>query len=598
MLSILKEHRVKEVVTAFDNDEAGIKGTEKLREKLISNDFAVRTIYPPNKKDWNEELINGINTDTIKELIDKAEVFKEEEVKDKFKVTIDNGLYVFFIENIVYRMAGIKDIFSPNLKVKLRVESGENYHRDNLDLYSYRGRQNFAGVTAGKLDVNAVKIEKDLDKILDYFEEEREKRTNPFKETTELTEEEKELGMKFLKSKNIFKEIIDDVTTIGYVGEDLNKLLLYMCATSRLTENPVSVLIISQSATGKSYLVDIVKKLIPAGEVITIHSLSDQALNYIRDLMGKFLAFGEAVFNPEVERQIREMLSSKELSRMVVDKDDKTGELIGKIISKDVNVACVMSTTSNNVHPENASRFFIINADESFLQTKRIHEKQMDKYSQDRYYEKQESIPLIVKKHHAAQRLLKKMRVVIPEIMRKIIKFPFHSLRTRRDHERFIDLMACVCFLRQYQKETKRFNDGAYYVECDHIDYDIAKMIMINGALESTLSEIPEGAIRLYEAIRKMVKEIAETEGLKPEEVTFGQRDVREFTGFGQSWIKQNLRMLVEYEYLNRVRGGNVKGSRGFYKLKADEDMISVDFSMLPDAETIKKALEEKEKDN
>jgi hypothetical protein len=110
--------------------------------------------------------------------------------------------------------------------------------------------------------------------------------------------------------------------------------------------------------------------------------------------------------------------------------------------------------------------------------------------------------------------------------------------------------------------------------------------------LASTLSEIPEGAIRLYEAVRNMVKEIAETERLKPEEVTISQRNVREFTGFGQSWVKQNLRILLEYEYLLRVRGGAVKGSRGFYKLKADENMMGVDFSMLPDAETIKKALE------
>jgi energy-coupling factor transporter ATP-binding protein EcfA2 len=204
----------------------------------------------------------------------------------------------------------------------------------------------------------------------------------------ELSEEQAKSGLGFLKSKALFDQIVDDMTTLGYVGEDLNKLL--------------SVLIISQSAAGKSYLVDTVKRLLPESEVINVHSLSDQALNYIEDLMHKFLAFGEAIFNPQVEQQIREMLSSKELSRMIAEKDEKTGEIKGRLIHKKVNVACVMSTTSNNVHPENASRFFVINADESAEQTKKIHTLQKAKYSETRYFTRKNTIPEIISKHQAA----------------------------------------------------------------------------------------------------------------------------------------------------------------------------------------------------
>jgi len=78
------------------------------------------------------------------------------------------------------------------------------------------------------------------------------------------------------------------------------------------------VIVSSQSASGKSYLIDTVKALMPPEDVVSMTSLSDQALNYLGEdaLMHKFLIMGEAVHAESVEHQIREMLSGKELSRL------------------------------------------------------------------------------------------------------------------------------------------------------------------------------------------------------------------------------------------------------------------------------------------
>ena len=45
-LKSLKDNRVKTVIIAFDNDPAGIKASETLKEKLIDEDFAVKIITP------------------------------------------------------------------------------------------------------------------------------------------------------------------------------------------------------------------------------------------------------------------------------------------------------------------------------------------------------------------------------------------------------------------------------------------------------------------------------------------------------------------------------------------------------------------------
>ena len=90
------------------------------------------------------------------------------------------------------------------------------------------------------LTLRSKRVEKDLVKILEHLENERDKRLSgrEKEEKITLTNEERELGLSFLKNPALFQEIIDDMTTLGYVGEDLNKQLLYICASSRILRRP------------------------------------------------------------------------------------------------------------------------------------------------------------------------------------------------------------------------------------------------------------------------------------------------------------------------------------------------------------------------
>jgi len=346
-------------------------------------------------------------------------------------------------------------------------------------------------------------------------------------------------------------------------------------------------MILSQSASGKSMLVSTVEKLIPPEDVVSITSLSDQALNYFASILHKFMNMGEAVHSETIEHQIRDMLSLHELTRHVVAKDEKTGKMETETKKTKTIVALVLTTTRQNINPENASRFFVINTDESREQTRRIHEAQRGKYTLDRYLAKLDLIPAIIAKHHAAQRLLRKIAIV--NDFAKLLDFPDTVLRVRRDHERFVDLIACVCFLRQYQKVIK--NNGRFdYIECDIEDYRIAYNIMLNGVLASTMIELSKGAVELYDSIRSYVRDIAKKKNLKPEEVSFTQRDIREKTGFGQTWIKLNMRLLFDYEYLAITRGGRER-SKAVYRIIGDESITKLNLSMIPSPVEMKKRM-------
>ena len=271
-----------------------------------------------------------------------------------------------------YRISGVKEIFVGSLRVAVKAVATEDEIEksfvDTLELYSSKARNSFALNFSKASGIEAKRIEKDILMMLDEFELMRDRAlfggANESKEE-ELTAHEKELGLSLLQDPLLFERIVKDMETLGYVGEDVNKKLLYLAASSRILDDPISVIILSQSASGKSFLVDTVRKLIPPKETIAVTSLSDQALNYVDGLMHKFLILGEAVHSDSVEHQIREMLSGKELSRLVTVKDEKTGTMKSEIMKKPVIVSAVMSGTNYGINPENASRCFVISADES-----------------------------------------------------------------------------------------------------------------------------------------------------------------------------------------------------------------------------------------
>jgi len=384
-----------------------------------------------------------------------------------------------------------------------------------------------------------------------------------------FSDEEKKLGFSFLKNPDLMDEIAGDMELLGYVGEKYNKHLMYLCATSRKMENPISVLILSESSSGKSRLMEVVKQMMPCDEVVALTSLSDQALNYIPTggLLHKLLILGEAVHSDVVEHQIREMLSSQELSRMVTVKDERTGMLSSKHLKTPVIVSCLMSSTNPYLNPENTSRYFLINVDESIEQTRRIHEVQRGKYTLKRHEEKQSTVPMTLKKHQVAQKLLKPMFIV--NSFAKYLDFPDALMRTRRDHDRFMDLIVAVAYLRQYQKSVKR-SGSLEYIECDLVDYRIAHDIMAYSVLPFLLSDLPRSVIRFYESVREYCQSKASVNGLLIHETSFTQREIRDKTDFlGKEAIKKYLKVLVEYEYL--VSDNVNRGQQKHYSLVSDE---------------------------
>lgn len=604
MIARFKSERVKEVVVAFDRDEAGISASSSVVMRFRSEGVKAVSVCPPDgHKDWNSLLVSGgLSRESFSALVDSAAAVEdpeaatdegEQEKPESLSAAKDGGVWTFTISSRRYRALGVKDVFVSSLKINLRLTTHVGKYLDNVDLYSARSRSGYASGCAAMTGVEAAVAENDLLSILEHLEGVRNEAmadSSLDESTHQLTDEERELGREFLSSPDLFDRIVSDTETLGYGGEDVNKLLVYLAASSRKLDDPISVIVVSESASGKSFLVDTVKKLIPDEDVLSMTSLSDQALQYLPPdaLLHKFLVMGEAVHGMTVEHQVREMLSAKELRRLVTQKDPKTGEMASRMVSKKVIVSAVMSSTNPNINPENASRSFVINTDESSEHTRRIHELQRKKYSLERYREKETVIPDIIRTHHAAQRMLVRVRIVNP--FASLLDFPITLMRSRRDHERFIDLIAVVSFLRQYQKEKRIDEEGTEFIECDLTDYQVAYRIMKH-TLPSTLTSFPRHAHDLYERLRDIIRAKAKDYELSFAEVTVTQREIREATGLSQMSVKRSLRTLSEWEYV-LVSGGGMRGMRNGYRMLEDTPLKLVDLSMIPSPSAMKAKLQ------
>jgi len=86
ILSNVKEYNFKDIVIAFDNDDAGRLYSERASHELIKLGCNVQVHTPKNAKDWNEQLQNQSNNIAIRK--NNASIKQEAKSKDESKIHI------------------------------------------------------------------------------------------------------------------------------------------------------------------------------------------------------------------------------------------------------------------------------------------------------------------------------------------------------------------------------------------------------------------------------------------------------------------------------------------------------------------------------
>jgi hypothetical protein len=229
--------------------------------------------------------------------------------------------------------------------------------------------------------------------------------------------------------------------------------------------------------------------------------------------------------------------------------------------------------------------------------TEAIHQKQREAETLGGLIQKKKAEKLI-RKHHVAQRLLKPLHVVNP--FTPYLSYPSASLRTRRDHKKYLALMRAIAFLYQHQREPKTMEvDGETMEFIEVVLDDIAKANKLaNEVLGQSLDELAKPSRTLLGGIYTMVQEMAEKQKLSLNDIFFNRRQVREYMGWSDWQIRAHIGQLEDLEYI-RVRLGAMGKEYAYvlnYLGQPEENDSGKHFLNLTPVEEIKRLMD-KDKD-
>ena len=615
-LAAFKQHGTERVLIAYDRDDAGEQAAQRLSEKLIAEGIDCYRLHFPKGMDANAYALSVQPAEKSLGVVIRAAtwlgkgepppsggeaVFVEQAEaptpllespatsspasdtlsaspitppKAGIEASVSGDTVTIAIGDRGYRVRGLAQNLSANqMKVNVLVSRADAFHVDQVELHSARQRALYAAQAAKELNVKEDVIHKDLGKLFLKLEELRERNIEqalaPKQKAVELSDTEKQAALDLLHDPRLLDRILADFQACGVVGEETNKLVGYLAATSRKLDKPLAVIVQSTSAAGKSSLMDAVLAFVPEEERIQYSAMTGQALYYMGsiELKHKVLALSEEQGASRAAYAIKLLQSEGKLTIASTGKNPETGELVTKDYTVEGPVMIFMTTTAIDLDDELLNRCLVLAVDEDREQTKAIHQLQREAETLEGLIAKEERSHLLTL-HQNAQRLLRPLRVVNPYA--RSLTFPDTATRTRRDHMKYLALIRAVAFLHQHQRTIKTMThrgETKEYIEATLDDIEVANRLA-HEVLGRTLDELPPQPRRLLWLLDQMVRAAGERLKMARSDFRFSRREVRAFTQWGDTQCRLHLDRLVDLEYVLVHRGG--RGQSFVYELLYD----------------------------
>lgn len=456
----------------------------------------------------------------------------------------------------------------PRLAQDALSTSGAGFHVDTLDLYSARARAAFVAAAAQELRFEGEVIKADLGRVLLACEAKAEEviaaAQAPAKPEIRLTSAQREAALELLRDPKLIDRIEADFGRVGMVGEAVNCLVGYLAAVSRLLPSPLAVIVQSTSAAGKSAVMESVLGFVPDEDRVSFSAMTGQSLFYLgeSDLAHKVLSIAEEEGASRAAYALKLLQSEGELSIASTGKDTASGRLVTHTYKVTGPTAIVLTTTAIDVDEELLNRCLVLTVDEDRDQTRAIHAAQRRAQTLEGLAARTER-DQIVAVHRDAQRLLEPLAVVNPFADR--LTFADGRTRTRRDHGKYLGLIAAVTLLHQHQRERKTATINGRtvsYVETTIGDIEVAHRLA-HAVLGQSLDELAPQTRRLLTAVHGYATAEATRLAIPLDLVRFTRRQLREHlaaqgAGWGDTQLKVHLARLVDLELVivHRLESG------------------------------------------
>lgn len=270
----------------------------------------------------------------------------------------------------------------------------------------------------------------------------------------------------------ILSRLAKDAVALGVVGEGNLAATVYLVLTSRLLDQQVSLAVKGHSASGKSFVVQAVVKLVPPEAVVTFTGMSEHALVYSDEEYAHrtivlyeaeaLRETAEAKTGDQTAYFLRSLLSEGRLEYPVTVKG-ADGDFTVRTIVKEGPTNLVLTTTRVQLHGENETRMLSLTTDDTREQTKAVMRALADENRR----------AVNVERWHQLQRWLAQgeRRVTIPYAGTLADRIPPAAVRLRRDFGALLALVRAHALLHRASRE--RDADGRIIAAID--DYAVVR---------------------------------------------------------------------------------------------------------------------------
>lgn len=242
--------------------------------------------------------------------------------------------------------------------------------------------EKFVRRVAEKLETGSIAVTKAIADITSQLEQYRLAQLDEQETRKEkaISKDEREAAIQFLEQKDLLNRTNELIGKSGVIGEETNRLLMYLIFTSIKREHPLHIISLGNSGIGKTYLQEKVGELIPEEDKVEITALSEKTLYYFgqRELQHRLVLIEDSDGAENVLYPLRELQSKKFITKTLAQKTT-AGETKTVHIKVEGPISVAGCTTQEQVYEDNANRSFLIYIDESKEQDERIMAYQRSK---------------------------------------------------------------------------------------------------------------------------------------------------------------------------------------------------------------------------
>tara|TARA_R110002124_G_scaffold11847_6_gene56369 strand:- start:79 stop:2223 length:2145 start_codon:yes stop_codon:yes gene_type:complete len=570
--------QLQEIILFLDGDSAGQKAVEKYAKQLneLLPNTTISQVQTPESEDPNS-LVQSHESEILNHLIENRTVIfssneKEEIQSSSSKLDVTNQEYITWRKDnlLISILGGVGLHPLDKLKVTLKIQRTDSRSplhsiRHSLDLYHDDQSEKLIRKAAERLETGSREMQlavAELTQELENYRLEQVEQQKPKKaEKRFLTKEREQAAIKFLQTSKLLQKTNELIGKSGMVGEENNRLLMYLVFTSRLREQPLHIISLGASGTGKTYLQEKISELIPEEHKLEITTLSENALYYFErtELKNKLVLIEDldGANDDKILYAIRELMSKKRISKTIPIKDAK-GNMKTITLQVEGPICLAGTTTREKLYEDNANRSLLVYLDnsknhkESIMNYQRglsagtINKSQEEEIKE--FFKDIQSVlqPIKVRNPYATQ-------LIIPDTV-------FKPLRTNAHYLNFIEV---ITFYKQWQRHRQKDETtGEEFIETTLEDIEEANQLLKDVLLAKS--------DELTKACRDFL-EVLKAHLIRENRSSFYRSTIREWMRINPHNLRYYLNQLQQFGYV-KIIGGNKHKSGYEYELTNKEE--------------------------